>query len=152
MSPRSPRKSQLGYPETDSGSGKSSSGKKRAQEDFSLSLTDDQVDIGLEPPSAHRADSKKSPSRPKPGSDSDVRLVSDEEMSVNIASDSEVKLVSPDSDVKMTSSASRRQGPLRGSAAALAARRRQPSHRPIAAAAHRGRPLDAGRARPGRAR
>ena len=108
MSPRSPRKTQFGFPFPERESGV---GKKNAPEDFSL--TDDQVDIGRESSSgsAQKSDSKKSPSRPKPGTDSDVRLISDQELSLNIGSDSDIKLVSPDSNVNVPSSSTRKQGP-----------------------------------------
>jgi excisionase family DNA binding protein len=68
---------------------------------FSLETGDEQVQIGQEiygeSPSKRRSDSKKGTPptpTPKPGSDSDVRLVSDgSDLDFHIASDSDVKLV-----------------------------------------------------------
>ena len=68
--------------------------------DFSLEAGDEQVDVGRDAPSAPR--SGKKPTSPPPGSDSDVRLISDQDLS--LGSDSDIKLAAPQS------SATRRKG------------------------------------------
>ena len=74
--------------------------KPPGDSDFSLEINDDQVGIGQDIGSVPRSDRK--PATPPPGSDSDVRLISDQDFS--LGSDSDVKLAGQES------SATRRKG------------------------------------------
>jgi len=81
--------------------------------DFSLEVNEDSVDIGREalPGSGARSSGSKKPgSKPKAGSDSDVRLISDQEM--NLGSDSDIRLIGQDSNVNVGSSSTRRKSSL----------------------------------------
>ncbi len=94
------------------------SGSKAADVfNFALDSDDDQVQIGQEilggtSPSGKKVDSKRGgPSTPKPGSDSDVRLVADgSDLDFHIASDSDVKL----EDAGPKSGGSKSGGPKSG--------------------------------------
>ncbi|MCI0640261.1 MAG: hypothetical protein L0Y72_14380 [Gemmataceae bacterium] len=98
VSPRTPQKQQPA-------SGASPRPGPRTPQDspevfaFSLEGGDEKVDIGAEHKSDPRRKGPKSPSPvPKPGSDSDVKLVA-EHVSSDPGSDSDVKLVGPESDL-----------------------------------------------------
>lgn len=92
--------------------------KDDSDEDFSLEVNDDAVDIGREPSGTGKSgkvgggSSRKISPRPLPGSDSDVKLITDGDLALDAHSDSDIRLVSPVSDPKVASSGSRRRSSL----------------------------------------
>ena len=93
--PRTPRVSQLGFP-----SPKDSGSAGPEVFDFSSKLptirsTSAATSLPRAVPRAARP--RKPGSKPTPGSDSDVRLISDQEMALNVGSDSDIRLVGQDS-------------------------------------------------------
>src|SRR5262245_7240835 len=93
--------------------------KDDSDEDFSLEVTDDPVDIGREPASGPGKSGKQASShtrrsspKPKPGSDSDVRLIADGDLPLDAHSDSDIRLVSPETAPKTPPSGKRRRSAL----------------------------------------